>query len=122
MNKLIKKKWCDSLRSEEYKQGTGLLRDHQNRFCCLGVLCDIYIKETGKLEWTNLHENFFLSPDKKIIIGNSALPPDQIKKWAGFSDLKWHSGEILANVETLVILNDRGDSFKEIADVIEKYL
>lgn len=50
MNKELKTKWIAALRSGEYKQGTNVLRDEDNRFCCLGVLCDLMIKE-GKGEW-----------------------------------------------------------------------
>lgn len=40
MNREIKKKWLEALRSGNYKQGSHRLRDG-NTFCCLGVLCDI---------------------------------------------------------------------------------
>ena len=51
MNKEIKRKWIEALRSGEYKQAQHQLRDG-DRFCCLGVLCDIHSKETGG-EWVN---------------------------------------------------------------------
>lgn len=40
MNKKIKKLWLKALRSGEYKQGKLALRI-KNKYCCLGVLCDI---------------------------------------------------------------------------------
>jgi len=47
--KLIKE-WVKALRSGEYTQGEKALRDTENNFCCLGVLCDI-TKEKLNLEW-----------------------------------------------------------------------
>jgi hypothetical protein len=39
MDKKIKEKWVQALRSGEYKQGTTLLYNkEQNTYCCLGVL------------------------------------------------------------------------------------
>lgn len=37
-------KWVAALRSDEYKQGTGRLRGVAG-FCCLGVACDLAVKE-----------------------------------------------------------------------------
>jgi len=44
------KEWVKALRSGEYTQGKRALRDTENKFCCLGVLCDI-TKEKLNLEW-----------------------------------------------------------------------
>ena len=41
LNKQFKKKWLSALRSGEYKKGKGQLRTKDNRFCCLGVACEI---------------------------------------------------------------------------------
>lgn len=40
MNKELKTKWLEALRSGEYKQSREILKD-ENGFCCLGVLCDL---------------------------------------------------------------------------------
>lgn len=32
--------WLSALRSDEYEQGTGMLK-YENKFCCLGVLCHL---------------------------------------------------------------------------------
>ena len=50
MNKEVKQAWIKALRSGEYEQGTGYLRSEDNKFCCLGVLCDI-MKDRLGLEW-----------------------------------------------------------------------
>jgi hypothetical protein len=41
MNQEIKKKWIEALRSGDYKQGRGWLRDHDGNYCCLGVLMEV---------------------------------------------------------------------------------
>lgn len=35
-------KWIEALESGEYKQGTQLLRNLNDEYCCLGVACDLY--------------------------------------------------------------------------------
>ena len=41
MNPNLKQKWIDALLSDKYKQGLNRLRTYDNRFCCLGALCNI---------------------------------------------------------------------------------
>lgn len=36
------KKWIKALESKKYKKGKGILRDNKNKFCCLGVACDVF--------------------------------------------------------------------------------
>lgn len=43
----LRTKWTTALRSGEYRQGTGKLRDG-DAFCCLGVLCDVF----GQGQWS----------------------------------------------------------------------
>lgn len=49
MDQAIKKKWVKALRSGEYRQGSGVLKDGR-KFCCLGVLCDIQGADWKKVE------------------------------------------------------------------------
>jgi len=44
--KLIKE-WIEALRSGKYTQGQSCLRSRGDKFCCLGVLCDI----TSRKDW-----------------------------------------------------------------------
>lgn len=41
MNKTWAMKWAKALESGRYKQGRQRLKDADNRYCCLGVLCRI---------------------------------------------------------------------------------
>lgn len=109
MKKRIKKLWIDALRSGEYEQGAGGLRTN-NRFCCLGVLCDVFRRTTHKGRWRN--EEFVAGGENR-----SGFLPKAVQEWAGIKDEdpKLHS-------KTASRLNDDKKDFNYIADRIEKYL
>lgn len=121
MNSVIKAQWLAALRSGEYEQGSERLRDEENCFCCLGVLCDIASKE-GLGEWNGI----VFRPTANERSEKSFLPPS-IVRWAGL--LARNPG---INGKSLTTYND-GDSegenmvmrprtFTEIADLIEQHL
>lgn len=129
-----------ALRSGDYQQDTGSLRT-QNGFCCLGVVCDVYHRETGLGTW--VEPGAHSMPDHYAFVTalgtdheyeeKAILPPD-VMEWVGF---KTHSGRFddgrattraswpsifrPRNSDTLFELNDNGASFAEIADVIETF-
>lgn len=114
MNKEIKQKWVKALRSGKYKQTRSKLKSTNGRFCCLGVLCDIYAKENGLR--CSRHNDVAMG-----IFDSLELLPDEIKDWADVDNdpiLYLKEG-----TKTLTCLNDEdGKSFKEIADLIEENL
>lgn len=109
MNKKVKKLWLDALRSGEYAQAGGKLRTTEG-FCCLGVLCDVHSKVTGKGKW--LGEVYCTSPSQWKL----GLPTD-VQRWAGLDDYS-----PAANGLELSALNDDGVPFEWIAAVIEHEL
>ena len=113
MNPQIKQKWVSALRSGEYQQTQRRLHD-ENGFCCLGVLCDLYLKENN-LEWepSTHYKNAYMFQDMVAVL------PLSVEKWAGVGE-----GNPLVNDgdSSLVELNDSGSTFNEIADVIEDHL
>lgn len=116
----IKQRWVNALRSGEYSQGRYQLRNSENHFCCLGVLCDLYLKEQNK-EWVKGEEQFsYLAPS---VDGNSGeVLTNDVIEWAG---LKFHNPELTIGNEQTVIsdLNDSlGKTFEEIAQLIEAQL
>lgn len=120
MNKEIKKLWVEALRSGKYKQGTGRLitvgDDGVTRMCCLGVLCDLYIKQTGKGEWVNDHgiKHFTSSTEKYVAM----LPPIEVVQWAG---LTTNRGMKNINLDSMNDgLGQPCHSYDEIAMVIEE--
>lgn len=118
MKKAIADKWIKALKSGKYKQGVYALKSEDN-YCCLGVLCDIAIKEDPSLgRWQS---GAFFTKDNAFIGG---LPP-AVMRWSGVKN----DGGVIPkkvsthfNLETLAGLNDSGKySFKDIAKVIKRY-
>jgi hypothetical protein len=137
MDQTIKNKWISSLRSGKYKQARGFLRDEENKFCCLGVLCQMYIEETGKAEWKfnddkkadamSFYQVKFL--DDNWVQETQLLPP-QVMQWAGLksADPTFLSEKQAALRDTEHLIegpmelsdaNDSGESFIDIADRLE---
>lgn len=122
MKQEIKEKWLCALRSGEYKQTKGILKN-DNSFCCLGVLSDIYSKETGT-EWKPRRTRV---PGEFEILDDNGVLPLPIMLWAGLNNL---NPEVVAPSHisesrlptNLASLNDRGVGFNDIADIIEKQL
>ncbi len=123
MNKDIKKRWIEALRSGEYEQAKSELRNNicnsvsgaiiASKFCCLGVLCDIHSKETNT-EWLG---EYYLS-------GGEFLPTE-VREWAGLEGRNplIPSAKIANEGPTsLTAANDDGFTFPQIADIIEKEL
>lgn len=116
MKTRIKKKWLEALRSGEYEQTLGKLRDERG-FCVYGVLCDLHAKETGG-EW-----------DGSAYLGKKGSLPGEVAGWAGLpaTDPTIERAAARPRKVTLLELNDgvRGlsiHSFKQLALVIERYL
>lgn len=127
MNSEIKKLWCEKLRSNEYEQGKGSLRQEGNEenggytFCCLGVLCDLSrSKSEIKGEW---YETEFNTKDT-IVLEFAGLLPYSVAKWAGVQEYYVHqpTNTPMCQQSTLAKLNDDGATFSRIADYIEANL
>ena len=111
MNQEIKAKWVAALRSGEYAQGEGYLKDLQGRHCCLGVLCEISAAETGFGIPENLSET-----TQDEYLGYT------VKEWAGLENCHGALVCIDGAQHNLTIHNDNGKTFLEIADAIEEQL
>lgn len=112
MNKEIKDKWVAALRSGNYIQGHGTLSKN-NLYCCLGVLCDLAVKEgICKIQPNGL------GGESIQYDNNRSFLPDSVMKWAELDD---YSPSI--NGVDLSNINDSGShTFNDIADLIEKHL
>lgn len=106
------RKWIEALRSGEFKQAQERLRTHK-RFCCLGVACELYVREGGAHGawegWT------WVGDDEKQ---GQVLPVD-VMEWLGLRTAAGYFERHGALETSLAAKNDRGASFEEIADVIE---
>ena len=124
MKKEIADKWVETLRSGEYKQIKGKLASiERTKHCCLGVLCELAIKDGVDVKVDVRHEaedgedTFYLEYDKE-----TGHPPDSVRKWAGMGSSSGRLYRPTFEEDTsLASLNDRNWSFKQIADVIEKH-
>lgn len=106
MNKEIKKRWIEALRSKQYQQGKYQLRTETQDYygyyyCCLGVLTHLYAREKG-CSWNEACD------------GNKGYLPYNVRVWAGL--------DLLKNPINLAKDNDDGKNFDWIADKIEREL
>jgi hypothetical protein len=116
MKQEIKERWTTALRSGEYEQGVGYLR-YEGKFCCLGVLCDLAVKD-GVMREKKLPSGSYGYGDDKLV---GSLPVE-VRDWA---DLPDGDPEVpFKNLPfPLSMLNDEKElSFKLIADIIERQL
>jgi len=131
MKKSIANKWVKALRSGEYTQTKNNLADSVGH-CCLGVLCELYIKDTKD----NIKDesSLFISFD-----GESEVLPQCVMSWAGmqykdkFGDsscgaftidgkqvclASWNDGQSRPFIKNHKVVKG---TFENIANVIEKY-
>ncbi|MFE7797034.1 hypothetical protein [Nocardia sp. NPDC057440] len=121
MKQDIKDQWVAALRSGDYAQTRGYLRDNSG-FCCLGVLCDIAAKSGVVVgSYTGILGSYQYGANYEDLV----LPPE-VQEWAGIrvgspriGEYTWPDGGTNDDIE-LSELNDEGVSFSEIADLIEE--
>jgi hypothetical protein len=113
----IKSQLVNALRSGEYKQTQGRLRNSHNEFCVLGVLCNLHAQAHPR---TAAQQK-----DATLYMGNFASLPTAVAKWAGLKDCDSNFGpDIVIDRMTLDLTghNDQGISFRRLANAIEKQL
>lgn len=104
----LQEKWLQALESGEYQQGQINLRSVDNKFCCLGVGCEV-IGLTARLT----HDDYLY--DDKVSVAPQALIKalnlhDEYGRIPGAKISHEHS--------SLTKMNDNGMSFKDIAAFI----
>ncbi|RTM07445.1 MAG: hypothetical protein EKK31_11845 [Hyphomicrobiales bacterium] len=102
--KAHRKLWAAALRSGKYQQGQFQLQDTRGRMCCLGVLADI-----SGCEWSPATEIFGMAAD-----GEDRSAPLRARNFVG---LATSLGSAISF--SLMDLNDGGESFATIANIIE---
>lgn len=108
---------ADALESGKYEQGQKILRDSKNKFCCLGVACDIsgmgvWTKRENDEYYTYLTREDGLDSTSAALLGNTS-----VRDWFGISvtgDFVTASG----HYSDLAGMNDNGKTFAEIAEVL----
>lgn len=112
-------KWVAALRSGQYQQGKRLLSPQdefgQQRFCCLGVACEVYQLHVGDLKVATYE-------GRHIYNGEVAILPSKVQEWLGLASENGTHYRIDTDgsftEEVLTELNDAGFSFEYIADRI----
>jgi len=108
MKKEVMEKWVKALRSGDYKQGKGALHS-EGKFCCLGVLCELSPIE-GKIR---KYDNTY------IYDGRYGVLPGSVLEWSGVTCSNGETRGHGNNDTSLIHLNDTGNTFEQIADLIE---
>ncbi len=103
MKTKLKKLWIQALRGGKYQQGIRFLRNKHNECCCLGVLCDLVEPESWSQQGRN--GEFLHGPNGML------MPDDNFLTKVGLN---------LSTATVLATMNDRGQSFTEIANYIKK--
>lgn len=122
MNRKVKEMWLTALRSGEFEQGTGRLRSDDDKFCCLGVLCEL-AHRAGVVHAAHSDLGGWTYGDEY----SGGVLAGAVMEWAGLDytnpsvpykgALSWEPTTI-----SLASLNDLGRPFGEIADTIEAHL
>lgn len=125
MRKEIAERWVAALRSGEYEQTVGYLQTEHGH-CCLGVLCDLHMRETGLGEWRPPGSGD--SPHTRCYrddlgVYGEYTPPVGVRTWADMEEDPCIQVQLLNGAVTakeIVQLNDHGFSFAQLADLIEE--
>jgi hypothetical protein len=130
MHPEIKELWVEALNSGGYDQTQMSLR-YKEGFCCLGVLCDLYLKHSGdsRSKWYQGCGGEFCfviqEQDKEdsFLVREQEFLPDCVRQWAG---IKVGNPVIEAGVYKDMValskLNDDGYDFATIASFIKEQL
>jgi hypothetical protein len=115
MRESVKNKWVAALKSGKYKQGHGALhsiQDDNETFCCLGVLCEVFMDEGNGLDVGRTQNNFVKYN------GQTSYPPKEVREWAGMCHV---SGRASNANYCVAAINDTADSFTPSIEYIEQY-
>ena len=136
MDQQIKAEWVAALRSGGYKQGVHFLRQ-DDKFCCLGVLCDLHHKAHQKEGEDDTINSWFptINPDIddapcfSYRYGNTTSLPSVVVDWCGLHScdppvqrIASFENDHVTQDGTLSLFNDQGATFDQIADIIEEQL
>lgn len=102
--------WVEALRSGQYTQTLTRLR-YKDTYCCLGVACDLYNKDTQKGIWLKRTVNqdvYTFNIGSKIV---EYVLPIPVREWLGISS---------QHARIYGFMNDTGRDFDQIANRIEE--
>lgn len=121
-------KWVAALRSGEYQQANNFLHIEDVGHCCLGVACDLAVKDGVPMKIEHRETTKGGKPITVTVYnGNTGILPLSVCEWLGLraeiggSEGKYaiEAADGVQDTQTLTALNDAGATFAEIANVIE---
>ena len=118
MKEDVKQLWVASLKSGEFIQGQQSLRSDDDKFCCLGTLCELFLRHNPdtKLDWKkNEYGHYHFD-------GCNSVLPKSVREWAGLDECNPRVNDYAWSQKTLAAMNDAGCDFIGIAEIIEKNL
>ena len=119
MNSDIKAQWVTALRSGQYLQGTGRLRcstPERDRYCCLGVLCELAVQASAIPPAEFPDESDF---DSYAYAGSKSYLPLRVQDWSGL--FNFSGGYKVGRTQHFLSEdNDNGKTFDDIADIVEQ--
>jgi hypothetical protein len=112
MNPAVKREWVNALRHGNFYQAHERLCTDDGAFDPLGVLCELFRRDTGRGKWERDHRAGGYRFNDGV--ASELIPPPQVRRWAGMK---------LEDVTSCLDLNDyyRKD-LNYIADTIERDL
>ncbi len=114
MNERVRKLWANALRSGNYRQGKQALKvktkDGECVLCALGVLCHLFLEDTGEGDWELQKQGNF------AFLGREFQIPVCVMDWAGL-DIP---DPYLTPAVRVTEANDKLNwTFTQIADLID---
>ena len=118
MNKDVKAKWVEALRSGYYKQGKYKLRDLGDYYDATGVLCDLAANASviGSPTRYDAPDGIFFGYTYGDAKSNDSFAtglPRAVREWAGIE---------YRLAYRVALMGDEGKTFNQIADYIEENL
>jgi len=120
-------KWVDALRSGKYIQGRNQLayvtsETGENRYCCLGVACELAIENGVKLSRTKLFGDSAYGLYAYGPFEETLRLPEAVVIWLGTqnADQSLLDQDPKCGGRQLSVVNDAGFDFDYIANLIER--
>jgi hypothetical protein len=101
-----------ALKSGEYKKGIGAL-NHNDKYCCQGVGCELFIKDTSQDYYNPITKSLGEIPDQRLweYNGRTGKWPEEVREYFGLSAYQ---------SDQLVKLNDNSQTFEPVITYLEQ--
>jgi hypothetical protein len=118
MDPIVKQLWVDALRSDDYRQTSGVLcrgnKSGLTEYCVFGVLVEL---------WKQHHHVSF---DSGVSDVDGSYPGNDVLVWAGLPAISSIAGNLIVRVwqvphviRVLMAMNDTGETFPDLAKFID---